>query len=197
MGFLKQAPDKAKVRDIVLAADLNEDGNVSPEEVKILFSRLLGIPEETIPVDHEEVVSFSKLNSDEMVDKLFAGSSKDQVDLFHHSLFPQGAPQASRVLKPHPSAERVRHILGALDLNGDCRLSVREVKILFHKLLGVPESNIRDEHKDVATFLSLDTADRIAKICCDVPKENTNRTLPTAEALHCRRGSSSPLLCVT
>ena len=57
-----------------------------------------------------------------------------------------------------------------MDLNGDCRLSVREVKILFHKLLGVPESYIGNDHKDVVTFLSLDTADRIEKICRDVPK---------------------------
>lgn len=173
MVFLKQAPDKGKVRDIVLAADLNEDGDVSPQEVTILFSRLLGIPEDTIPIDHEEVVSFSKLATEDMVDKLFAGSSREQVDLFHHSLFPQGAPQASRVLKPHPSADRVRHILDAMDLNGDCRLSVREVKILFHKLLGVPESYIGNDHKDVVTFLSLDTADRIEKICRDVPKATT------------------------
>ena len=107
MGFLKAAPDKDKVRDIVLAADLNEDGDVSPTEVKILFSRLLGIPEETIPVDHEEVVSFSKLTTEEMVDKLYAGSSKEQVDLFHHSLFPHGAAKVNTCLSRRCSPQKL------------------------------------------------------------------------------------------
>ena len=111
MGFLKAAPDKDKVRDIVLAADLNEDGDVSPTEVKILFSRLLGIPEETIPVDHEEVVSFSKLTTEEMVDKLYAGSSKEQVDLFHHSLFPHGAAKVNTCLSRRCSPQKLASLM--------------------------------------------------------------------------------------
>ena len=57
-------PDKEKIWAIVKALDVSHDGAVSLEEVKVLFSKLLGVTVDDIPDDHEEVVAFAGLEVD-------------------------------------------------------------------------------------------------------------------------------------
>jgi len=126
MPLLQPAPDKGRVRAIVLASDTNEDGTIDREEVRRLFSKLLGVSEIDIPLDHEEVVAFSGLGTDEMVDKLYAGTSKSQVDTYFNERFPNGTPISTSILRgPKPDHEKVKFILDATDLMGDGFLTSR------------------------------------------------------------------------
>ena len=54
MSLLNPEPDKDQLWAIVKALDCNDDGVVSAEEVKVLFSKLLGVPPAEIPDDHDE-----------------------------------------------------------------------------------------------------------------------------------------------
>ena len=76
-----EAPDRARVERIVAKLDSDTDGNISAVEAKVLLSQLLGIPEDEIPDDHEDVVEFAGLAVEAMVDRLCQEVSKDKVDL--------------------------------------------------------------------------------------------------------------------
>lgn len=54
MSLLNPQPDPARVGKIVAALDKDDDGTITAAEVKGLFSRILKIPEEDIPDDHED-----------------------------------------------------------------------------------------------------------------------------------------------
>ena len=54
MSLLNPQPDPARVEKIVAALDKDDDGTITAAEVKVLFSRILKIPEEDIPDDHED-----------------------------------------------------------------------------------------------------------------------------------------------
>lgn len=55
-------------------------GVLSVKQVQLLFSKLLGIPQEDIGEDHEAVVAFAGLEAEVAVETLFSGTTKAQVD---------------------------------------------------------------------------------------------------------------------
>jgi len=83
MSLFKRGPDKEKVKRIVKAVDVNEDGTASLSEVKEMFGKLLGIVGEDLPDDHEEVVEFAGMDTDAMVAKLCSTFSMSQVNKYY------------------------------------------------------------------------------------------------------------------
>jgi Ca2+-binding EF-hand superfamily protein len=59
-----------KIAKIVATLDKDSDGSIDTEEVKVLFSRLFGVPESEIPDDDDEVVKFAGLSTQEMTAQL-------------------------------------------------------------------------------------------------------------------------------
>jgi len=84
---LSPQPDRAKVEKLVTALDTDADGVVSAAEVKVLFSRLLGVPEDAIPDDNEEVAHFATLTTVAMVDKLVSMADKKLCDRYYDAMF--------------------------------------------------------------------------------------------------------------
>jgi hypothetical protein len=78
---------------IVDALDTNADGDLAASEVKVLFSKLLGIPEADIPDDHEEIVGFVGLSTGGMVEKLSTTVPKEKVDEYYEAMFPAAAAE--------------------------------------------------------------------------------------------------------
>ena len=81
------ASSKSKVGDIVRALDKDDSGDISAAEVKVLFSRLLEIPVEEIPDDHEGVLAFAGLSVDDMIEKLSLTVGDEDVERYYASLF--------------------------------------------------------------------------------------------------------------
>ena len=75
-----------KIRRIVQTLNTNANGTISIRETKVLFAKLLGISYANIPDDHPEVLAFSSLPMEGMIDELFRGTSKDKVDQYYEVL---------------------------------------------------------------------------------------------------------------
>jgi len=107
-----------RVREIVNrfidSSDPGIQGSIN-EEVKVLFSRLLKIPEQDIPDDHEEVVIFSGMSSAEMCDKLMSSLSHEQVDEYHLAMEFEDDHQAkmtsSEVMKEEEEKKKKKSLL--------------------------------------------------------------------------------------
>ena len=55
-GEEAQMPVTEKIEAIIQALDVNGDGELSPDEVKVLFSQIMAVPAEDIPDDHEVLI---------------------------------------------------------------------------------------------------------------------------------------------
>ena len=90
------------------------------------------------------MLDFSNASYAEMVDILFSGTSKQQVDTYYHRLFPP-------LLKQQPDRDKLRKIVKAFLLKHAYHddLPPSKVKILFSKLLGIKQNEIRDDHDEV------------------------------------------------
>ena len=72
-----------KVGAIVDALDVNGDGELSAEEVKVLFAQILGLPPEDIPDEHEDLATFVNLSGlprEEKVVALVEKMSPETID---------------------------------------------------------------------------------------------------------------------
>ena len=63
-------PDRSKLRKLVEALEVDEEGRVSPEGVGVLFSGLLEIPMEEIYTSNEEILEFASKSYQGMVEML-------------------------------------------------------------------------------------------------------------------------------
>ena len=147
-SLLNPRPDKDKVTKVVQALDLDGDGSMTADEVKVLFSKILQVDESTIPDDHEEIISFVGLTQGEMIDKLVATMPAETVNAFYLQFFPTNSMQDETL------AKRVMRIVKRLDVNEDGQLTTDEVKVFFAKLLGIPMQAM-DDHPDVAEFIGM------------------------------------------
>ena len=85
--FESVRPSIDKLEDIVQKLDTSGDGTIEPSEVKVLIAKLMDIPEQQIPDDHEDILAFAGLSNDELAMKLFETVPKERVDKFHQALF--------------------------------------------------------------------------------------------------------------
>jgi len=72
-----------KVVAIVDALDVNGDGELSADEVRALFAKILGVPAADIPDDHEELnmfVELTGLSREDKVAKLVDGMHPLQIE---------------------------------------------------------------------------------------------------------------------
>jgi len=182
-------PDRDKVERIVKALDSSADGEMSASEIKVLFSKLLGIPEVEIPDDHSEVVLFAGLSLEGMVENLCRDVSRGMVEEYHAAMFPtpiappvekatedeaeeENVPEADALLfKPKPDKEKVCRIVAALDVSGDGVIQASEVKVLFSKLLRVPAEEIADDHSEVLQFAGLSMDEMTESLMMSVSKD--------------------------
>lgn len=63
-------PRRGDVEQIVTCLDTDADGSLSVEEVKSLYSLLLGIDADEIPDDHEDVMAFAEMSDSARVHHL-------------------------------------------------------------------------------------------------------------------------------
>jgi len=87
-SLLRPLPDRRKVERIIDALDVDGSGDLTAGEVKVLLSRMLGIPAAHIPDDHFEVQSLVGLPRVELVNKLTSDTPKHTIDLWYQALFP-------------------------------------------------------------------------------------------------------------
>jgi len=91
-SLLRPQPSRSRAEKIVSALDKDDDGVVSIEEAKDLFSMLLGIPAAAIPDDHPEILSFVDIPAGQsLVDKLCETFTSHDVDRYFTLLFPEEA----------------------------------------------------------------------------------------------------------
>ena len=131
MILLPAPPDRDKVVSIVGRLDQDSDGDISASEAKVLLSKLLGIPEEEIPDNHQDLLEFAGLSTDEMVEKLMRECTVESVDQYWTALGLPEPPKGASLLDPPPDRDKVIAILDSLDTDASGTLSVGEVKALF------------------------------------------------------------------
>ena len=79
-------PDEEMVRAVVNLLDEDQDGKLSPKEVKRLFGAVPGVVEAGLPDDHDEMLAYCNMTMDELVEKLCDKASKEQIDFFYSTL---------------------------------------------------------------------------------------------------------------
>lgn len=84
-------PDRSKVAHLVKKLDVDGNGEIDVGEVKILLSKLLGIPPSVIPDDHEEVLAFAGMDTEGMITKLQSMIPKEKVEQYFRATFPEDA----------------------------------------------------------------------------------------------------------
>ena len=87
---LTRSPDRSKIRAVVDALDVDVDGEVSVNEVRILLGKLLGIPAEEVPADHPEVQAFAGMSCEAMIETLCETITPEQCEEYYRSVFPSG-----------------------------------------------------------------------------------------------------------
>ena len=160
------ARDRERLRKVVGALDVDRDGTMSVEEVKALFSRLFEIPAGDIPDDHPEIEEFAGLTQEQMVEKLHNNLTKEELWQYYAAMFPAQAEAEKRAaMSMHEvqaeidaartTERRVTKIVQALDTSDDGVLEAAEVKVLFSRLLGIPVSEIPDDHPEVTLTVTI------------------------------------------
>jgi len=86
-SLLNPPPEKAKIEKMVGTLDADGDGQLSVEEVKVLFGKMLKVNPDEIPDDHEEVIAYSDLSKEDLIEKLATSVSKDQLDKYYNAMF--------------------------------------------------------------------------------------------------------------
>jgi len=186
-SILKPTPDRVKIEAIVKALDVNDDGKVSVEEAKLLFSELLNIPMHEIPDDHQEVIAFAAANTS-IVDRMVESFSQPVIDQYYEILYPESMraensaaasiqagirgwatrQEVGTLCAPGslfaPNKSRIRRIVDSLDTDGDGTITLNEIKFLFSRLLDVPEEEIGDDHREVVAFVSLPKKAMVEKL---------------------------------
>ena len=76
----RNLPSREKLETIVGTLKHNAKGEVDPEDIRKLFSKLLGLRMEECPAEHEEVVSFCGMSERDKVDN----NSGQTKKLPHH-----------------------------------------------------------------------------------------------------------------
>jgi len=84
-------PDRARVQRIVEKVDSNANGKIDVSEAKELLCMVLGIPENDVPDDHEDVIEFSGLSTAAMVDRLCEEAERGHVNAYYDAVFPAAA----------------------------------------------------------------------------------------------------------
>jgi len=81
----------SRVGKLLHALDTNADGTMDKEELKVLFSRLHGIPSAMIDDDHDEVVQFAGMEISAMVKRLVETVPSNKIDSYYRELFREEA----------------------------------------------------------------------------------------------------------
>ena len=79
----EERADRGMVAQLVDFLDDDNSGELSKDEIKVLFSRMSGVPVEDIADDHPEVVAFSNITTEELTEKLWVEASKEKIETFH------------------------------------------------------------------------------------------------------------------
>ena len=82
--------DPRKVAQILKALDVDEDGEISLQEVKVMFGAFLNIPPEKIPDDNQEMHAFIALSREEQQELICEQYSAQMVNRCYATLFPPG-----------------------------------------------------------------------------------------------------------
>ena len=98
-SLLDPRPSRKKVEKIVAMLDQDQDGAMSVGEIKVLFSKLLQIPEEDIADDDPEVAEFAGLSNEMMIETLCTNCSKAQVDQYHDALLKAAVKRRGKAWK--------------------------------------------------------------------------------------------------
>ena len=104
-------PDRARIQRIVEKVDSNANGKIDVSEAKELLCMVLGIPENDVPDDHEDVIEFSGLSTAAMVDRLCEEAERGHVNAYYDALFPAAADVGGGGREQR--ATRVRSLLPA------------------------------------------------------------------------------------
>jgi len=134
-------PDLRKVKKIVQKVDENGDGIIQPSEIKELFVRLLGISRRYITDTHPSVVAFGKLTPQEMIDKLYGASSREEVEDYYSCLYvdDQQVLLAGNV----PDKLKVKNVVKNLRKCCGTPLPFEKSEIFFARIL---ERDMNDDH---------------------------------------------------
>jgi len=79
-SLIRRAPDRRKVEKIVGSLDLDEDGDITFDEVRVLFCMLADIPDAEIPEDDVEVIAFLNMTFRERVESICKVATHHQVN---------------------------------------------------------------------------------------------------------------------
>jgi hypothetical protein len=139
-------PDRQKVEQIVKGLDRDKSGDLSVAEVKVLFSQLLDIPIMEIPDDHEEVVAFTMLNNEQMVDDLLSHVGKEDVDKYFDKMVREHDIEEAPEPIDAAHQQMVRRIVEAMDADDSGIMEVGEVKLLLSKMLEIPVEALLSAH---------------------------------------------------
>lgn len=135
------------------------DFDLDENEIQKLYQDLL---QHTATPD--EVSEFEAMHMEQRVDKLLESTTALQVDQVYLDLDAHkhsGQQMAQRaatdseeeeeggsLLDPKPSRKKVEKIVAILDKDEDGQMSVAEIKVLFSKLLQIPEQDIADDDRE-------------------------------------------------
>jgi len=168
--IFNEPADRLKVEAVVNHLDVDGDGCMSLEELRVLFGKVLGIPAEEVPADDKDVQAFVGLPVAEMVDKMCSTVPKDTIEKYHAILFPQPS-----LLNPRPDKEKIREFVLKMDTSGDGRLSKEEVKVLVARILDMPPEEIGDDHKEVVSMAGLEIEELVETLHGSLPRETVDR----------------------
>ena len=79
--------DRFLVEQIIHKLDEDDNGSLSADEVKFLFSKLSGRPVSVIPDDHPEVLAFAGLPIEAVIDKLWNSAKPAVIEKYYRVLF--------------------------------------------------------------------------------------------------------------
>jgi len=111
---------------------------VDVAEIKHIVAQLKDIPIEEIRDSHPDVQAMTVMTVEEIADTLRPGNTR-----------------RTRYWETLKYWEKVQKIVWALDKKDESDVSIPEAKLLFAKLLDVPESAIPDDHASIMEFAGL------------------------------------------
>lgn len=146
-----QMPDRYKVEMIVRSLTVDGEGEVQIDQIRRLFSKLLGVPEQLIPETHEELVAFRRLDKGAMVRKLCYATSVGQVEAYYDEMFADSGISggASFLELQIPDRQKVKKIVKSLEVDEQRHVLPHEVAGLFSRLLRIAPEEISEEHDEV------------------------------------------------
>ena len=74
----------------MLKLDTDNNGTLSADEIKQLFSKLSGRPASLIPDDHPEVLAFAGLPNEAIIERLWKSARPEVIEKYYRAMFRLG-----------------------------------------------------------------------------------------------------------